>query len=161
MFFSCRNNNQEKARPVYFDLATYFKKEALRLSKKNPSVNKMVMVDGKKEQKNILIKNWEKEFEIFIAADINKASWRGLFTFNKHGDQESYTSSDKKIPVKKVIIKKKGGNIASIQILIYNNNDLYKSQDSLTYFPDSLYHITKTQKIKLLSEKRYEITGRF
>jgi hypothetical protein len=159
--FSCRYDDQKKERPAYFDIATYFNKEALRLSKNNLAVNKTVWVDGKKEQKNIIIKNWEKEFEIFIDADINKASWKGFFSVNGNADEEVYVSNDKKIPVKKVIVKKNGERITAIQIFIHNTNDLYNSQDSLSYFPDSLYHIKKTQKIKLLSERKYEVTGRF
>ncbi|MEE1943497.1 hypothetical protein VRU48_00160 [Pedobacter sp. KR3-3] len=159
---SCTLKEQEnKNAKTYFDLESYFKKEALRLQKANPVVNKTVMVNGKSETHKVKIADWEKEFDLFIQADINKAAWRGAFSANTANGMSTYTSQSAKVPVKKLEVSFKGNKVSAIRILVSNTNDLYKSNDSLSYYPDSLYQIKKVQQIRLRAEKKYEITGKF
>lgn len=159
---SCNLKDKEKAgTKTYFDLEGYFKKEAIRLSKTNPIINKTVLINGKEEQKNINIKNWEQEFKSFIDADINKASWKGSFNETIVEGLTTYTSISDKIPVKKLEISLEKNRLTSIKVYLTNANDLYTSQDSLSYYPDSLYQIKKTQHIKLMDTKQYRITGKF
>jgi len=159
---SCNLKDKERANvKTYFDLEDYFKKEAIRLSKLNPIVDKTVFINGKEEQKSVKIKNWEQEFKSFIDADINKASWKGSFNEDTTGNLKTYTSHSDKIPVKKLEIVLKNDKPISIKVYITNANDLYTSQDSLSYFPDSVYQIKKTQHIKLMETKQYSITGKF
>lgn len=158
---ACSNNNKEIENPIYFELQSYFKTEASRLTKNNKLVDKTVVINGEAEQKKIKINNWEKEFSSFIDADINKASWRGSFNLSKADNLETYTSNSKKIPVKKVEIYFSARKVIGIKIFIANKNDLYTSSDSLVYYPDSLYEIKKTQKIKLMDGKQYIVRGKF
>lgn len=159
---SCTLKEQDKtsAQP-YFDLDSYFKAEAQRLSKSNLQIDKTVMVNGESEEKNIKINNWEKEFESFIAADINKASWKGSFKIRKDSATTTYLTENEKIPVKKVEITYRKDKIYGIKIFITTTNRLYTSKDSLTYYPDSLYQLKKLQQIKLMGPKTYQVTGRF
>ncbi|MFA4871270.1 MAG: hypothetical protein WC623_23930 [Pedobacter sp.] len=145
----------------YFDLKGYFEKEALRLNKRNPVFTKTVMVNKSSETKKIQIRDWEKELSVFSEADINRSAWKGLFHIEKNMEQEVYTSDDKKVPVKEVLITKRGEKVQGIKILMRTNNMLYSSADTLSYYPDSLYQIKKKQEIRLLSEKNYIITGKF
>ncbi len=159
---SCTLKEQEnKNAKSYFDLEGYFKKEAARLQKANPAINKTVMVGGKSETHQINIANWEKEFDLFIQADINKAAWRGAFNANGTNGNRIYTSQSAKVPVKKLEVSFKHNKVSAIRIFVSNTNDLYTSSDSLSYYPDSLYQIKKTQKIRLSADKKYEITGKF
>jgi len=159
---SCNLKEQDKSNATaYFDLAAYFKKEAARLTKLDLTFNKSVLVNGTKEEKKVKISNWKKEFDTFSSSDINKASWRGSFKLNKTEGEEIYTSANDKIPVKKLQISYQNDKIKAIRIYIANSNDLYTSKDTLTYYPDSLYQINKTQQIKLMDQKKYIITGRF
>ena len=158
---ACNSNNKEKENPIYFDLKSYFSSEAVRLTKNDQVVDKTVMINGKAEQKKIKISNWEQEFSSFIDADINKASWRGSFALSKADNLETYTSDSKKIPVKKVEIFLMDKKVIGVKIFINNKNDLYTSSDSLVYYPDSLYEIKKTQKIKLMYGKQYIVRGKF
>ncbi|MFI5453774.1 hypothetical protein ACHMWN_16670 [Pedobacter sp. UC225_61] len=159
---ACTLKEQDKTQAkTYFDLETYFKQEATRLTKSNQPIYKTVLVNGKAEEKKLLIKNWEKEFSSFIDADINKTSWRGSFKLTKTDSLTTYTSDSKKIPVKKLEIAYKNNKVMAIKIFVTNTNDLYTSQDSLSYYPDSLYQIKKIQHIKLMDEKNYQITGKF
>lgn len=159
---ACTLKEQDKiATKSYFDLESYFKQEATRLTKANQLIDKTVLVNGKAEEKNLLIKDWEKEFSSFIDADINKASWRGSFKLAKTDSLTTYTSNSDKIPVKKLEITYKDNKVMAIKVFVTNTNNLYTSQDSLSYYPDSLYQIKKTQHIKLMDEKKYQITGKF
>lgn len=145
----------------YFDLKSYFDKEALRLNKSNPLLSKTVEVNQQTETKEIHITDWAKEFSVFSAADINRNAWKGLFNA-KHTDQQYlYTSDHEKVPVKEVLVIKKNGQVHGIRILVNYNNILYTSADTLSYYPDSLYEVKKKQQIRLLSEKNYTITGKF
>jgi hypothetical protein len=173
LFASCNQKEQTKSKvKTYFDLEGYFKNEAIRLSKKNRPILKTVSINGKSEQKQISIKNWEKEFGVFIDADINKGSWKGLFEESEASspsisDSDVFThvtyyqANDDKIPVKNLQIMESNGKIISIKIFIHHENDLYTSTDSLSYFPDNFYEIKKLQKIKLMDDKKYEVVGKF
>lgn len=159
---SCTLKDQgQQTAPSYFDLDSYFKSEAKRLTKTNPPITKSVGVNGEVEQKTMQISNWEKEFESFISADINKASWRGSFNVKKDSTSAIYVTENEKIPVKKLEISYRNDKIQGIKIFISNTNALYTSKDSLSYYPDSLYQFNKTQRIQLMKEKKYRITGRF
>ncbi|RZK44239.1 MAG: hypothetical protein EOO90_00830 [Pedobacter sp.] len=144
-----------------FDLKGFFEKEAARLEKLNLTVNKTVSIDGVEENKKIKIQDFAKELNSFISSDINKASWRGAFNINKTENLLQYTTTNEKIPVKELIIQFENEEVKSIRIINEVKNILYHSSDTLTYFPDSLYEIRKTQKIKLIKEKNFRITGRF
>ncbi len=159
---SCTLKEQEKAAgKTYFDLESYFKSEANRLSKANLQIDKTVLVNGESEEKNVKINNWEKELESFTSSDINKTSWRGAFKIKKDFSTETYVSDNEKINVKKVEITYRKNIIYGIKIFITTTNRLYTSKDSLIYYPDSLYQIKKVQQIKLMDKKMYDITGRF
>src|SRR5215217_318984 len=144
-------DEQRKNISLYYDLKGYFKKEADRLNSKNPIVRKMVSVNDSPETRSLKIPDWKKELSVISDADINKTSWRGAFSMRKNKNVEVYTSDDKKIHVKQVTINYRNGKPSGFLILIRNSNTLYTSTDSISYYPDSLYRIIKTQDIRLLS----------
>jgi hypothetical protein len=160
--FSCNQRKEAEANTdlLYFDVKGYFEKEINRLQKLNPDVNKKVSINGAAENKTAKIADWTKELAIFVNADINKTSWKGSFKIKEQNGVDSYTSDNKKIPIKKVSITWKGQKAGKIEIIIDNKNILYRSLDTLTYYPDSLYSIKKQQKIRLLNEKKYLIVGK-
>lgn len=159
---SCNIKEQEKINvKTYFDLEEYFNGEILRLSKANPTVNKSVIVNGQAEYKKIKIPNWKQELSSFMSSDINKASWRGSFKATVSQNLKIYTTNNAKIPVKKLKIIYKNNKVFAIEIFVQNVNNLYTSQDSLSYFPDSLYQIKKVQLIKLMDKKEYQVNGAF
>jgi hypothetical protein len=159
---SCNIKEQEKINvKTYFDLEEYFNQEILRLSKLNPTINKTVIVNGQAEYKKIKIYNWKQELSSFINSDINKASWRGSFRTIVSKNLITYTTNNPKIPVKKLEIIYKSNKVFAIKVFVKNVNSLYTSQDSLTYFQDSLYQIKKIQLIRLMDKKEYQVIGKF
>ena len=158
----CAANEQNKPQSAaYFDLKGYFEKEATKLNKLNLEIDKSVAINGSAEQKIVKIKDFNKELSTFIASDINKLSWRGSFTVKKDANAERYITINDKIPVKQIEIHYLNKKIKQIQIVSVTDNILYHSSDTLNYFPDSLYEIRKTQKIKLLKKKVYVVVGKF
>lgn len=158
----CGNADQHQhTASRYFDLKGFFEREAARLTGSSPLVHKTVSVNGEAETKNLKISDWTNELSAFTNADINKSAWTGLFKVAQKDHIEVYTTTEDKVPVKSMYITKKNGRVSGIKILMNTSNYLYKSMDTLTYYPDSVYEIRKTQHIKLLNTKRYQITGAF
>jgi len=163
VFAACTSTapKNQNAPLAYFDLKNYIAKEAKRLTALNPEIDKTVIVNNASERKKLKIADWPKELSSFSDADINKSAWQGLFIAEKAKDSETYLSDNEKVPVKSLIVSYRNGKIHGIKLLISNTNSLYTSNDTLSYFPDSLYEVKKTQNIKLLKGKSYAITGRF
>jgi hypothetical protein len=159
---ACSTNEQSKPQMgAYFNVKGYFEKEAARLNRLNLQIDKSVEVNGIGERKRVRIKDFKNELSTFIGSDINKSSWRGSFSVKKEANIERYTTKNEKIPIKRLEIYTLNQKIKWIQIIALTDNILYHSADTLTYYPDSLYEIKKTQKIKLLNEKKYSIKGKF
>jgi hypothetical protein len=161
-FLACRKSKvSEPSKKSYFDLKTYFEKEAVRLSKLNPSLKKRVSINEDEQSQTLKITNWPTELEIFKEADINKSSWKGEFTISKQNNQWQYQTKNPKIPVKLIEIIETEGQVKSIKIIKSTHNIFYQTTDSLLYYPDSLYQIVKHQDIRLLKPKRYEVIAKF
>ena len=163
LFGGCTSETPKKQTSAlqYFDLKGYMDGETKRLKQLAPSIHKSVFVDDKEESRTLKEIDWEKELSAFSDADINKTAWKDLFIISKTDDAEIYTSDNGKVPVKSLEVVYRAGKVFKIQVLNKNSNMLYNSNDTLSYFPDSLYEIKKTQHIKLLQGKNYRIIGRF
>jgi hypothetical protein len=162
-FVSCSNpdSNPLGTGQEYFELKAYFEKEALRLQKANPTVDKTVVANGKAERRRLKLRSWTKEFSSFIDADINKRAWAGEFVKKVNDSSETYLAQNEKVPVKSVKILRSNKQVTGIEIIIKNENYLYTSTDTLSYYPDKRYEVRKTQQIKLMNKKQYRITGIF
>jgi hypothetical protein len=154
------DDGQKNALP-YFDLKKYIQAEVVRLDQVNPLVSKTVSIDGSAENKSLKVTSWAKELSALADADINKNSWKGLFSVQKKSNELVYQTDNEKVPVKQLSIRYKNNAPDRILILISNSNLLYSSLDSLVYCPDSLYAISKYQKIRLLTARKYRISIKF
>ncbi|TDG36585.1 hypothetical protein EZJ43_08710 [Pedobacter changchengzhani] len=160
--FSCKPKaDNTNTTLLYFDLKGFFDKETQRLTKLNPTIEKLVSVDGSVEHETLKIADWENELKIFTAADINKAAWRGSFSVKKMGNVTQYVTDNKKISVKQISVEETNNQLKKIVIIIQDKNILYVSNDTLTYIPNVSYQIKKQQKIKLYDAKSYEVLGKF
>jgi hypothetical protein len=160
---ACNNPEEHVAagKSGYFAVKTYFQQEAARLQRLDPVIEKTVVVNGKAETKKLKITSWTKEFASFIDADINKRAWNGEFKKDNTDSVEDYQSNNEKVPVKSVTIYKKDQQISGVVIVVKNQNYLYTSTDTLSYFPGRRYQVRKSQQIKLMNTKEYWITGIF
>lgn len=162
-FTACQKPATQKAagQNLYFDMKGYFTAEASRLQQLNPELEKTVILNGSAETKRLHIADWPKELSIFTDADINKPSWKGEFTRTEENGMEVYRTVNPKIPVKRVELKRDSSAIQEIRILLSTGNYLYDSADTLTYKREIGYEIKKSQQIRLLEQKSYQIKGVF
>ncbi len=160
---ACKSADQAPdIKNTYFDIRGFFTSEASRLSASKPMVAKMITDDSTSEKKNIRIANWQNELALFSASDINKPSWRDSYGVTQEANITTYTALEEGLRTRLISIKKNtSGKTVLIRIHNKTSNLLYSSEESLEYFPDSLYRIEKYQDIKLLGAHRYVIEAKF
>ena len=158
---SCTNNRQVDKQYSYFDLEGFFNKEASKLQKSNPKVSKTVRKNTEIEKRILNIADWSEELSLFTSSDINKPAWRNSYQEHEKEGEITYFSTDPKLRTEKILIQRdKNGKIKHISIVNKVSNSLYSSRETLNYFPDSLYQIFKEQKVRLLGQNNYSITGK-
>jgi hypothetical protein len=147
-----------------FDLTGYFKREGALLKKLNKPVVKTVTHNKVSETKTVHISDWEQEFGFFIESDINKPALKNSYTVATGDGLTLYKAKEKTSTVQELIIKRDGQKIK--YILIFTNSEpkiyglaLYKTNQRLTYYPDSLYRIETIQHVKLLGTNYDTIEG--
>ncbi|MFD1631481.1 hypothetical protein [Pseudopedobacter beijingensis] len=144
----------------YFNIKGYFEKEADKLSNLNPTVHKNISYNKQVEEKEVKIEDWHQEFALFIDSDINKSSWRRSYRKDSTSYKTTYTALEDKLRTRKIEISFDTEN-RPLHFKIENNvsNYLYDSHEVLEYIPDSLYRINKFQKVVVLGQNDYAITG--
>jgi hypothetical protein len=165
MAASCKPEvKDDKGQLEYFDIKKYFNAEALRLAKQYPHITKTVSYNGQAETKTVTIKHWQQEFSSFIESDINKPAWRDSYVAKTGDGAVTYIASDTTLHTRKLAIfldQKQKDKVIRIEITNVTSNMLYKTKEELVYVPDSIYIIQKNQKVRLLGNNDYKITGRF
>lgn len=159
ILISCRDTEQKSA-PRYMDLKGFFEGESLRLQNLKLKIRKSVGRNGIFESKNNISVDWKNEFSLFTESDINKPAWINSYKITGDSINIFYTAIDSNLHTRSIHIKKDTyGRLVLISILNYTRNNLYKSSESLSYAPDSIYKIVKHQDVLLLGNNKYEITG--
>lgn len=144
-----------------FDLSGYLKKDAALLKKLNKPVTKTVYHNGTSETKTVHISDWEQELGLFIDADINKPTWRSNYDVTAEDSLLVYRAKDKDkdLKVRYLLINRSKQKVRWILIYTKTENMLYKTNQKLTYFPDSLYSIEIVQHVKLNGTNVYKVQG--
>ena len=146
--------------PPYFSLADYFGKEATRLQQQRPRISKTVMKNDAEEQQHIYVADWNKEFALFIEADINKPAWQNSYLVDSVGLSVTYTSVDSALRTAEILVERsETGAVTHIHVTSRVSNMLYQSNEQLDYYVDSLYRITKTQDVRFIGKSHYTVTG--
>lgn len=161
-FSSCKPDIKETGAKVkFFDIKGYFERDSTRLTKLNQPVFKTVTHDTVNESKKVHIANWGTELSLFKESDINRPAWRDSYTIQGDSDLLIYTAKDPELKTRKILIKQVKGKVKWILIYNHTKNILYQTSEKLSYFPDSLYLIEKSQSVRLLGTNRYRIKGIF
>jgi hypothetical protein len=157
---SCRSDVKESGDGVkYFDIKGYFIAETARLKTMNKPVSKTITHNGVTETKKVNIENWEQELDSFTGGDINKPAWKNSY-YTSIGDGVTlYKAKEPDLKVREIIIKKDEDKVKWIVIYTKTQNILYKNIEKLSYYPDSLYQIEKSQHVRLMGNNNYKITG--
>lgn len=161
MLASCKPDDSGVAGKKFFDLKGYFEKDAARLKKTGPLINKTVVYNSVPETKKVRISDWSAELDLFTESDINKPAWRESYTITSTPDFLIYKATDPALRTREIMIKRADNKIKWILIFNHNKNILYETVEKLTYYPDSLYLIQKKQHVKLIGTNTYRIQGIF
>lgn len=144
---------------TYFDLKGYFKNNAAQLNLHNRPVFKTVIHNGITESRKVQIDNWDRELSLFSGSDINKPAWKDSYQVKATADSLIYTAKYPELETRAIIINRDGNKIKGILILNHTKNLLYETKEKLTYLPDSMYRIEKSQQVRLMGSNRYDIKG--
>ena len=157
---SCTSDQKDVQELRYYDIKGFFEKEVAKFSKSNPAVDKTTSHNAENEQKVLKIDNWQQELALFTASDINKSSWQDAYRVDSLENKVVYTALEDKLRTRKIEID--FVNKQPSKFTIYNNvaNYLYQSEEQLTYYPDSLYSISKKHDVVLLGENNYSSIGK-
>lgn len=159
LIISC-NETKDRTRGEYVDLNSFFTSEARRLKQQGVKVDKTVRANGVSESRQDLIPDWQKELQLFAESDINKPAWIKSYQVSDTDSSIVYSALDSGLRTRSISIKKdKDGHIREINISNGTSNDLYHTSEELTYIPDSMYRIIKHQKVIILGNNQYQITG--
>lgn len=159
---SCRPGVKEaRGTLAYFDIKGFFTANALRLNQKHITVTKTVIHNGDTQTKKIAITNWVNEFGLFINSDINKPAWSDSYSIQNANGLVVYKAKTPDLKTRSVVIKKDGNTVKWIIIYNHSTNMLYENVEKLTYFPDSVYQISKSQQVRFLGKNLYSIKGIF
>ena len=145
---------------AYFDIRGFFTTEAARLAKQDPLITKRVDHNNDAEEKKLTISDWKQELDLFISSDINKPSWKDSYTTTREGNVTTYAATDSNLKVQKIRLERTGKKISAIEISNRVDNEIYRSTETLTYYPDSLYRIVKRQDVRGLGLNNYSISGK-
>jgi len=166
-FASCKRDSSASVdTSKFFDLKGYFAAEAARLKKLNPNVDKIATYNYETEEQKVHISNWASELSMFSESDINKPAWRLSYDVESSNGFISYKAKDTTLKTQDIVIKRDGNKIKWIIIGNHTKSTifgkkLYEAWETLSYIPDSAYHIKKKQYTRFLGVKVYNIKGKF
>lgn len=164
---SCKPDIKEDAGSrKYFDIQGFIKSECARLTKLNKPILKTVKHNGVVETKKLVITNWNTELSLFSESDINKPAWRNSYNIQADSNLIIYTAKEHELNTREILIKLTRGKVQYMMIINATDNDkhsikhlFYKRIEKLSYFPDSLYLIQRTQTVRVLGKNNYDIAG--
>lgn len=144
----------------YFSMESYFKAEVQRLNEQSPTIRKTVMKGEETEVRELTIRSWADELELFVLSDINMEAWIGQYKVDSNANRTEYRAMDPELRTQHIVIyRADDGDIQHIHVANETANMLYKSREVLDYYPDSLYVIEKHQDIRWWSDNTYRIIG--
>lgn len=164
ILWSCSENNAT-FRPQYFDVNAVVVRTIKLNEISKPTFEKVVNVNGEKEETVSVIKDWKKELEIFLLADLNKKDYLNKFEKDSSVNKLIYRLAEKQeAQVKNLEIKFDKGNVSEITAVLQTDNFLYKSERKLSlyfYFNDLVkYEVYGWQQLFVGNKKTYQLTAK-
>lgn len=149
----------------FFRLKEYMEKQIAFLDSLKPEVQKTITMDEKKEIKTFANLDFRKELQVFIDADLNKPAWKDSYEQATSSEDNItsviYTAKDSSLPVQRMIVEYRHGEIEDIAIMNKISNSLYSTTQSLIYKPNAGYTIVGSQDITFNKEHSYSVEAVF
>ena len=123
----------------------------------------MVSINGVTEEKKLEKLNFEEEFSIFIASDINKPAWSdkykvdSVFTEQNQLVQINYTALEKILKTRKLTIDFQNNSVSNISIEKIIDNAVAQSKQTLNYSVGKGYFIESVQSLSLSETKKIRV----
>ncbi len=154
------------AKATFFDLKGFFEQEAEYLQTQNIRIKKTIRHNNQTEEHISKVESWDEELRLFRESDINKPSWRDKYTLDSTEIGNGllllhYKANDKTLNTQVLDIKLAGRNVHSIVIIGNVSNNVYESQQYLTYIPHKSYTIEKIQDVVLFDKDEYNIKAKY
>ncbi len=157
LFESCSSESKPVSAKVvksFFDLKGYFEGEVQRLHSFGKA-RKIVMADGKHEERIIDNVHFERELDAFSSSDINRPPWSDKYTvdsiFNEQMElvQLVIKADDEKLKTRKVTVDFERTIIAKVDIENNTSSSIATSSQRLIYQPAIGYSIESHQKVTM------------
>ncbi len=146
----------------YYPVQAFFKKEVDSLRQHNPTVQKTVGKDAEEETKTVHIKNWGAELGAFLAIDLTKATYAGMYEVDSTERQILYTAKSDDVDIQSLsILFDESHQVTTITAMKNEDNFLYQNREQLSYLRGKGYTLFKEQHILLLGTTQYQIVGKF
>ena len=150
----------------FYDLKGFVGEQIEVLQKDNPTVNKLMIINDQKEEKEFMDIDWTKEFELLLQCDLNKSAYALSYDVAEANLTETYIlKAGEDLPVKTLqITKDEKGNVLRIAADMATENYLFQSKKHLEY--DFInrqlknYQIEGTQSLIIGGEKSFKIVGK-
>ena len=75
LLLGCGSAEKSVQKNTYFAWSAFLKQQINGFAQSNQRVHKTVVMDGKKEVKIVSNVDWEKEFALYLEADLNKPAY--------------------------------------------------------------------------------------
>lgn len=165
MLLGCGSSEKTIQKNTYFAWSVFLKQQINDYTKSNQRVHKTVVLDGKKEVKMVSNLDWEKEFALYLEADLNKTAYEKSYdNLSEPGFYWYSLKKDENLPVKKMVIHLDAEDRPSkVEIEISQKNFLFETQKKLFMnFSGGhiqTYYIEGMQQFFLAEPTSYKILG--
>jgi len=137
--FACNSLQPEESAKIdspYFDLPQLVEKQLSMLTASPAALRKKLEVNKKIEEIDLTTVDWEQELKLFEEANINKPVLRGAYAVTEEKidglEQTSYKSKEQDNKVQHLLVKKKAGQVVSVNVLWKDTNPIYVTQKQMT-----------------------------
>lgn len=143
----------------FFDLDNYFLQESEKVI--GYAAEKRVKINGESEKKSVSGAELKEDLKLFGSYDLNRKSWGDKYVkdtlYSEDGNVRELRYSSPDLRVRSMTIRFDGDEVSEILVKAEAKNILYSSTQSLTYRPESGYHMEKFQKVISFSRKNYSV----
>ena len=137
----------------YYDVKGFFEGETKRLTEGGMKIKKTVTVNGQSETKMIEKPNFEEEFKMFVASDINRPAWSDKYHIkrteqNNQDYTTEYWAKDKNLKTQSMKIVQKDGDVYFTMEIHNSDKSVVTESDShLFYDKANGFSITNSQQL--------------
>ncbi|KAA0991087.1 hypothetical protein [Dyadobacter aurulentus] len=173
VLFGCdERKTDERNEKAYYDLRGFVEDQIVYLKEKKPQVTKTAKLDGEAQTIQSAEIDWDKEFGLFLQADINKPSYAQSYDVVRKDSAtfEYRLKQNADLPVRylKIVVDTLLKSPVRVTAIIQSKNRIYESEKNieLTYsrknnLPQiSFYLVSGYQKLIFMEPKSFSITSK-